>query len=59
MWLLTNDLYEVSIVGRALVLKTLHTHEATELARDTIVPMWGLQDRSEVVIAAKSLTASV
>ena len=33
--LLTNDLYKVSIVGRALVLKTINTHEATDLARDT------------------------
>ena len=58
-WLLTNDLYKVSIVGRALVLKTLNTPEATDLARDTIEPMWGLQDRSEDVITPKSLTVSV
>ena len=58
-WLLNNDLYKFSIVGRALVLKTLNTHEATDLARDTIVPVWGLQDRSEDVITPKSLTASV
>ena len=30
-----------------------------DLARNTIVPMWGLQDRSEDVITPKSLTVSV
>ena len=40
-------------------MKMLNTHEATDLARDTIVPMWVLQDRSEDVITPKSLTVSV
>ena len=30
-----------------------------DLARDTIVPLWGLQDRPEDVITPKSLTESV
>ena len=42
-----------------MLLKTLNTHEAMDLARDTIVPIWGLQDRSEDVITPKSLTVSV
>ena len=57
--LLTNDFYKVSIVERALVLKTLNTHEATDLARDTIELMCGLQDRSEDVITPNSLNVSV
>ena len=58
-WFLANNFYKVSIVGRALVLKALNTHEATDLARDTFVPVWGLQNRSEDVITPKSLTVSV
>ena len=40
-------------------ITALNTHEATGLARDTIVTMWGLQDRSEDVITPKYLTVSV
>ena len=40
-WLLTNDLYKVSIVGRALVLKTL-----TQLQRDiNILYLWSLNNK--------------
>ena len=57
-WLLTMDLYNVSMVNLSLLLKTLETQIAIDRAREEMVFMWGLHDKSRETMTPKSFNWS-
>ena len=56
-WLLTRDLYKVSITFLSLARKTLRTQAATDLPFETILLKWRLQDKLSLTVTPRSLNS--